>query len=964
MSILEKLNAVKDTVPHYWPIGAFIHHNPLKGFEHLNFKDGLDKAQSIFGGKVYMDPDYYIALYNEGKIKTEQLEKNLLRLLKESNLENNLEEAKTFMLEISPLWNGLRSYEELKVHEIDEVLHTYLEENSIYMNTEAWIESLTEHMTLYEIHDALFGTSEKELIEKEVIEYITRFLDKQQTTLSMENRDLGMFNTFKLYENIDYVVCAENYVIEALEKLKVVDVEKYFLTHILKLHGWAGYIKYRSEDKGYLPQQEHPSTMMDYMAVRLHFELKYMQKEKINDFDKLKAYIKENTPYAILKLLQAKGKLTGTYNDAMEDHQNYQEILDAYVKDEINLNSLQVQLAKKELPELDMSLIEFSNFSNLLKKEEGFLWLKSLEDSYIMQHVDEFTTPHTYDEKPLSSTVFCLDVRSEVMRRKIEESGPYSTYGAGGFLGIPISFVEFDKAHTLALAPAVIKPQNIVFEIPVESHEEYNSKKSINKTTKKVLSDLKNNPYTPYIMVEAIGWMFGIKLFGKTFFPEKTNKLFNKMKPKKPKTTFTLDKLTINEIEKYIRRLHTNIINEVLTTQSDTKLNKDELYVLWEHLVFNRDLCMKVSPDIIKISPDIINKLKHAYHITGKDYSLQKEKLAQVGFTIDEQVMYLENVLKTIGLVKDFPKFVTFSGHGSCSDNNPFESALDCGACGGSISLPNARAICMIGNKSEVREKLREKGINIPQEVKFLPALHTTTTDEITFYDTDILSASELELFTKMRQDFKKASLASREERTAVLPNANKQEDLFIKTMDWSEPRPEWGLAGNMGVFAGPRDSVRHIEFNNRLFLNSYDSSIDNENADILTRIFDGPLVVGEWINLEHYFSTVDNNIYGAGSKVYHNVVSKIGVYNGNYSDLKIGLPTQSVLEEGKAYHEPVRLLTYMEAPLEIVGKAVENSVAKEFILNEWIRPIIIDKAAKKVYSYESGEFIVIKELA
>ena len=321
--------------------------------------------------------------------------------------------------------------------------------------------------------------------------------------------------------------------------------------------------------------------MMDYMAVRLHFELKYMQKEEINDFDKLKAYIKENTPYAILKLLRAKGKLTGTYNDAMEDGKDYQKILDDYVKDEINLNSLQVQLAKEKLPSLDMTLIEFSNFANLLKKEEGFLWLKSLEDSYIMEHVDAFTTPHVYDEKPLSSTIFCLDVRSEVMRRKVEESGPYNTYGAGGFLGIPISFVEFDKAHTLNLAPAVIKPQNIVFEIPIESHEEYNSKKGVNKTTKKVLTDLKNNPYTPYIMVEAIGWMFGIKLFGKTFFPEKTNKLFNNMKPKKPKTTFTLDKLTIREIEKYIRRLHTNIMNEVLTTQSDTVLTKDELFILW-----------------------------------------------------------------------------------------------------------------------------------------------------------------------------------------------------------------------------------------------------------------------------------------------------------------------------------------------------------------------------------------------
>ncbi len=956
MSILEKLNAIKDTVPHYWPIGAFIHHNPLKGFEHLNFKEALIKAQQTFGGKVYMDPDYYIGLFKEGKISSEMLEKNLLRVLKEAKLERYLEQAKTFMLEVSPLWNSYRSYEDLKINEIDETLHSYLEENAIYKDEEAWIASLTKNMTLYEIHDALFGTSKKELIEKDVIEFVARFLDQQQTTLSMTDRDLGMFETFKLYENIDYIIDVEEFVQEALDTLKVQDVQTYFLTHILKLHGWAGYIKYRSESKEYYAQQEHPSTLMDYIAIRLHFEVKYLRKKKINDFEKLQAYIKSNTPYAILKLLQAKGKLTGTYNDAMEEHQDYQEIVDAYAKDEINLNSLQVQLAQKAVQLDDMMPVAFSNFANLLKKEEGFMWLKSLEDSYIATHVDAFTSPHTYDKKPLSSTIFCLDVRSEVIRRKVEESGPYTTYGAGGFLGIPILFVEFDKAHALSLAPAVIKPENIVFEIPVESHETYNSQKSVTKTTKKVLSDLKNNPYTPYVMVEAIGWLFGFKLFGKTFFPKKTHMIFSKSKPVKPKTTYTLDKLSEEEIEKYVKRLHTNIINEVLTTQFGTGLNSSDIILLWEHLVFDKPLK-------IRISSDIIDNLKQAYHITSEDYEIQKVNLAKVGFTIEEQVMYIENLLKMIGLIDAFPKFVIISGHGSCSDNNPFESALDCGACGGSISLPNARALSMIANKAEIREKLIYRGISIPEDTRFIPALHITTTDEMTFYDTEILNTKELELFLGMQEDFKNASLASREERAKVLPNAKNEKDLFIKTMDWSEPRPEWGLAGNMGVFAGPRDSCRHMALHNRLFLHSYDATIDNENADILTRIFNGPLVVGQWINLEHYFSTVDNKVYGAGSKVYHNVVSKIGVYNGNYSDLKIGLPTQSVIEEGKAYHEPVRLLTYMEAPLETVAKAVENSVAKEFILNEWIRPVIIDKAAKKVYSYEFGEFIVIKEL-
>jgi len=958
MSILEKLNAIKNTVPHYWPIGAFIHHNPLKGFEHLNFKEGLEKAQGIFGGQVYMKSDYYVNLYKEGKITPEALEKNLEKCLKEHEYTNFISEATTFLLETSPTWNSLRNYEALKINNIDEELHTYLEQDSIYMNKEAWIKSLTKHMTFYEIHDALFGTTEKELIEKDVIEFVARFLDNAQTTLSMQDRELGMFNAFKLYEEIDHEGDSESYAQKMLAKLKIKDknVENYLLTHILKLHGWAGFIKYRSEDPEYHAQKEHPSTLMDYMAIRLHFELKYIGGEVINNFGILNSYIKENQSYTILKFLQAKGKLTGTYNDMMEEHKEYDEILDAYVKEEINLNSLQIQLAKEAFPNLEMSLIEFSKFTKFLKKEEGFLWLKSLEDTYITNYVDEFTSLHTYDEKPLASAVFCLDVRSEVIRRKFEETGAYQTYGAGGFLGTPISFVEFDKPNTLALAPAVVKPNNIIFEIPVEEHEEYNSKKNITKTTKKVLSDLKNNPYTPYIMVEAIGWMFAPKLFGKTFAPQRTKEFFSKTKPTKPKTTYTLEKLSEEEIEKYVKKLHINIINEVLTTQSDTTLDELEVEKLWEHLIFGSMLCSSASENMIE-------KLKDAYHINNEDYIEQKRQLSKVGFTLDEQVMHVNNLLQMIGLVKDFPKFVTLLGHGGLSDNNPFESALDCGACGGNISLPNNRAFCMMANKDAVREALKEKGIDIPKEVKFIPAYHTTTTDEISFYDMDILNEEELELFATVQDDFKKASLASREERAKFLPNTKSQEELFTKTTDWSEPRPEWGLAGNIGVFAGPRSSIQHVNFGNRLFMHSYDSSIDNESADLLTRIFNGPLVVGEWINLEHYFSTVDNGIYGAGSKVYHNIVSKIGVYNGNYSDLKIGLPTQSVFTEGKAYHEPVRLLTFMEAPLATVGAAVENSIAKEFILNEWIRPIIIDKAAKKVYSYENGDFIVIKEL-
>ena len=956
MSIVEKLNSVKNRVPHYWPIGSFIHHNPLKGFEHLKFKDGLKEAQSIFGGKVYMEPSYYLKLYDDGKIRSSILEENLKTILKEDGLEQHYDLAKRCLLDVNPHWNSLRSTASLTQHEVDKDLLAYLDEKFFYHNKDKWLKKLTKHMTLYEINDILFNREDKEMIEKGIIEFIARFLDEEQTTIAMADRELGMFETFKLYENFNYKGNSEQFVKETLEKLKVKDVEAYLLTHILKLHGWAGFIKYRSEDPDYYSQQVYPSSLIDYIAIRLYYELAYLQHRKIHDFEILNSYVQENSARVLIKILKHKGDLPGKYVDALEEKQEYEKILEDYIQDELELDVKQVHLASEQLNNRQIPLVELAKIMEILREEEGFIWLKSHEDTYIHSFINEMKLePEEPQDMPLASATFCLDVRSEIIRKAVENSGQYKTYGAGGFLGIPIAFVEFDKAHEQFLCPAVLKPGNIVFEVPLESYDEYSSKKGINKTAKKIISDLKNNPYTPYVMVEAIGWIFGINLFGKTFLPRKTNRFFSNFKPKKPNTTYTLDKLSQVEIEAYVYKLHERIISSVLESNTSKEYTPEQIKEIRDHLILETPLNLEVASKILE-------KLKNEYKITAEDYTFQKKKLAMVGFTLEEKVTYLYNYLTMIGQVDNFPDFVILSGHTSVSDNNPFESALDCGACGGASSLPNNRALCMIANSKDVRDAMKEKGITIPEHVRFIPSLHITTTDEIKFYDTNVLTPAQMEKFEIIIQDFNEASRRSREDRIKLLPYTHTQEDIMVKSMDWSEPRPEWGLAGNMGVFAGPRSSIKHMSFKNRLFMHSYDEKIDSEDAEILTRIFNGPLIVGEWINLEHYFSTVDNAVYGAGSKVYHNIVAKIGIYNGNYSDLKIGLPTQSVLLEGEAYHEPVRLLTYMEAPLEKVAKAVEKSLAQEFILNEWIRPIIIDKNARKVYSYEFGDFKVIKE--
>ncbi len=102
--------------------------------------------------------------------------------------------------------------------------------------------------------------------------------------------------------------------------------------------------------------------------------------------------------------------------------------------------------------------------------------------------------------------------------------------------------------------------------------------------------------------------------------------------------------------------------------------------------------------------------------------------------------------------------------------------------------------------------------------------------------------------------------------------------------------------------------------------------------------VLTAPQVVAQWINMEHYFSAVDNDVYGSGSKIYHNVVGRVGVMSGPWSDLRLGLAWQTVMNDELPYHEPMRLLTLVEASrarIEIL--IARHEVLQHFYHNEWV---------------------------
>ncbi|MAX24607.1 MAG: hypothetical protein CMJ19_08885 [Phycisphaeraceae bacterium] len=352
-----------------------------------------------------------------------------------------------------------------------------------------------------------------------------------------------------------------------------------------------------------------------------------------------------------------------------------------------------------------------------------------------------------------------------------------------------------------------------------------------------------------------------------------------------------------------------------------------------------------------------IKQHKHHHHKNGHNCLTHPV----LDMPMEKQAELAQGMLQNMGLLNKLGDLLVLCGHGSDVTNNPYRASLDCGACGGHTGKANARVAAAMLNNPAVRKHLAHRGIHIPDHTHVLPALHHTTTDRIELLDLQDVPHAHQHLIDDLKISLQQVQLAAQNERMTRMGTKDPM-DLLRRSKDWSELRPEWGLAGNAAFVVAPHQRTAGMNMNGRVFMHHYESENDPQNK-ILEAIMTAPMIVTNWINMQYFASVVDPNNFGSGDKTTHNVVGQLGVLSGNGGDLKTGLPWQSVHDGQNWQHQPLRLQVFIEAPRTSIRKILDQHEAvRNLVSNGWIYLLAIEQ--EQIYLWKpSGNWQSISNL-
>ncbi len=814
-SIHDIVESVRQKIAPVWPLRDYVAVNPYIGFAEHEFLTVRNYLRTLSDLELFMPVDYYRQQYAQGK-------------LQRCHVDTAVDEL---------VYDGVAGAECIDVNQVIFLLNqgsgptpTADAEFTTPENANRTLYSVSELM------DAESGSNWCRLINEEISKQCSTHYDQGQAAWASSSRERSLYAAWHSEKQIDRtleiqgVAGFRSFVAQLpeqpdiathhlLNQLGVPQAlrEDYLLCLALTVPGWSAWTQYQQRTAE--QQAFEGNDFAGLLAMRLAYEVALCQ----------------HTSYSI----------------------DWTTIVEAHVGP-----GGQAKLASQD-DLLRYALLKANEVAYRTQLLNNFRHQRPSAPAAAQGPKHSSESPST--QRKLAKLVFCIDVRSERIRRHLEASSTeIETFGFAGFFGLPMEFVELGSDSGQANVPVLISPQFKVHEGIDSPHSSccHNAikQRSFTRFLRHAWKTFQSSAVSMFAFVETTGLLYAWQLLGRSLGWTKTS-----------------------------------------AVRFDGVAKSDRA----------------------RLGPSL-------------------DGLKAQGVGISEQADWAESALRGIGISSSFPRLVVFCGHGSAVENNPLKAGLDCGACGGHSGEPNARLAAKILNQSEVRIALAERGIEIPDETHFLAAVHNTTTDELEFFDQHAVPQTHVGDLQELVSTADLASEQTRLERLPSLPGTDTNE-LHRRSRDWSEVRPEWGLAGNATFIAAPRELTRTFSLDGRSFLHSYDFRNDPEFG-VLEQIMTAPLVVANWINMQYYASTVDPVHFGSGNKTVHNVVGHFGVLSGNSGDLMTGLPWQSVHDGQQYQHHPLRLLAVLAAPREAIDSILaRHKLVADLCTRGWLQLVALD---------------------
>ncbi|HKQ35488.1 MAG TPA: putative inorganic carbon transporter subunit DabA, partial [Nitrospiraceae bacterium] len=739
-----------EVIAQYWPMRTFVHHNPLHSLEYLPFEETVRRGKQFMGGNGYLPSHLYRDYLKSGRIQSFHLEAALKSLVHDKHLtigsrtitHGDVLHACLAEGICTPVIEPLDDQLPDPANELIDRIAARLEPVLTFPDLHERIRTIAEGdqaalgrwLTLSHWCDDTLGTQIVQQINDQLIKWCEAYLDEGHATWAMPGREKGLYGAWKALAVHEWSPCGivdsskkisdlpehpEDALLESLNALGIPTElrQDYLSLQLTALPGWAGFIKWRAEERDYLWQQAYPVGLVKFLAIRLWYARELVQqacREELGiegRYDAVTAYIQTRPEEYYLRRQRVAGCLPALYAEEVDrlahrKGDGWKTLLARYRAEVVPRQEAAARrgAAKKLLAlarSLDIDKAQLidgapADLKQIVEwidafpeSDHGPVWLKAFEAGYHDRLLGQLRTPskeanRQTPARPSSQSVYCIDVRSEPFRRHLESTGVHETYGFAGFFAAFIRYRAWGKEHDTEQFPVIMRAKNEVREVPRSFLDQTLSKHAARTRMvhagHTLLHDLKENVITPYVMVESLGWFYSLPIFGKTLLPvlyRRWTAWLRRLFVPSLATTLTVDKLAPAETADMLAAEQQATVRHALQERTgvrSSRITPELVEALRQRALSGED---EPEPPLTQAATEaglssevltsFIAALRQHHGINQRASSRQKERITRTGFTLEEQTVTVETALRMMGLTERFARLVLFCAHGSTS---------------------------------------------------------------------------------------------------------------------------------------------------------------------------------------------------------------------------------------------------------------------------------------------------------